>query len=140
MADDAARLLYEALGRGEHRPAVGDPDFTAQAEAVRARLKALSMALYPHYEAARNAGDTNRADAIDDVLSQVDLLRISIAQSIVRYLDDAPDIAEACKRIDEVNGRLEAAADHAGQSAADLAKVTDVLDGLTKLVGFVTDT
>lgn len=139
MADDAARRLYEALGRGEHRPGIGDPGFKAQAEAVRARLKALSTALYPYYEAARNAGDHDRADAIDDVLAQVDLLRISIAQSIVRYLDDAPDVAEACERIGEINGRLETAAGRAEQSAADLAKVTDVLEGLTKLVGFVAD-
>ena len=139
MADDAARLLYEALGRGDHRSAIGDPDFKAQAEAVRARLKALSMALYPYYEAAQNAGDYKRADAIDDAISQIDILRISIAQSIVRYLDDAPDVAEACKAIDAVSGRLKAAADHAEQSAADLGKVTTILDGLTKLVGFVAD-
>ena len=72
MADDAARLLYEAVGRGEHRPVLGDPDFKAQAEAVRARLKALSMARDPCYEAAQTAGEHFRAEAVDAVMSRTD--------------------------------------------------------------------
>lgn len=139
MATEAARLLYEAVGRGEHRPSTADPGFKASAEAVQACLKALSVALYPCYEAAQNAGDYDRADAIDDEIAKLDLLRISIAQSIIRYLDDAPDVAAACKQIDAINGTLKDAAAHAEQSAADLGKVTGILDGLTKLVGFVAD-
>lgn len=137
MVRDAARLLYDAVGRGEHRPDITDPDFKAKAEEVRARLKALGTALYPYYEAAQNARDDVRADAIDDILSRLDLLRIAIAQSIVDYLDDAPDVAAACAKIDAVNDALTAAAEHAEQSAADLDKVTGILGGLTRLVGFV---
>ena len=135
MTHDTAKDLYFAVGK--HGSPDADADFKAIAEATRARLKALSAALYPCYEAARAAGDDDRADALDNAISRIDILWISVGQALVRFLDQSADVAAARTSIEAINCKLEDAHDQSEKMAADLGKVTKVLGDLTKLIGWV---
>ena len=134
---NAGKRLYRAVLAGDHRIGDVDADAKGRAEAIRARLRAVSLTLYPSYEAAQNAGDVDKADAIDDVLSRLDILRISIGQAIVRYLDDAADVTAAQAAIDAVNDKLDAAA-KGSDLGSHLDGIAAVLTELTKLVGWAT--
>lgn len=139
MADDAGRKLFEDIARKAAHLDENDSDFVETAEETRAKLRALSIRLTPCFDEARKRGDTRRARAIDEVITRIDALRMSIGQALIRHLDNSPDVAAACKRIGAINGELDKAAEKVAETADDLGKVTNVLTELTKLVGWVKD-
>jgi cell division septum initiation protein DivIVA len=140
MAKDAAKDLIKAIAAGSTRLAAdAEPDFRQLAETVRTKLRLMSQALTRCYEQAQNAGDIDRADAIDQVISYLDVVRIGIGQKIIDYLDGTPEVAKACASITEAAEAMEAEAERTAGSADDLKKATVLVDGLTKLVGWVKD-
>jgi hypothetical protein len=140
MAKDAAKKLIQAIASGATRiDAAAEPDFRKVAEAARASLRLFSQSLTRAYEKAQKARDIDRAEAIDRVIDYLDVVRIGIGQKIIDYLDGSPEVAKACAEITGASDAMEAEAKRTAGTADDLTKATAMVDGLTKLIGWVKD-